>query len=167
MARWTSSGSIREKVVTAAEKTTITPQKRKHIEKGLPKSDHINLGNSSQQDSSYDVSQQLVKLESKLYQTSQVWDDVSTKLQCTLKDYTKHRDEHQANKVVLDTTESMLHNKVHTLDTALEAAKDVIARGFVDGFSATLKQFQAIYPDLDTSSFNPIKIVVDGEIVDE
>jgi len=37
----------------------------------------------------------------------------------------------------------------------------------VDGFSVVLEQFQAIYPDLDTSFFDPFKIVVDGKIIDE
>lgn len=66
-----------------------------------------------------------------------------------------------------DTIESMFHNKVHTLDTALDVAKDEIAWGFMDGVIVALEQFQTIDPELDTSSFNPFKIVVGGKIVDE
>ncbi|KAK7353709.1 hypothetical protein VNO80_19160 [Phaseolus coccineus] len=91
----------------------------------------------------------------------------SAKLQRTLEDYARHQDEHQADKFVLETTKSMLHRKVHTLDIALEATKDEISQGFLDGFSVALVQFQAIYPDLDTSSFDPFKIVMDGNIFNE
>jgi len=65
------------------------------------------------------------------------------------------------------SSEHLLQNKVQTLDTALEAAKDEIARGFVDGFSAAVEQFCALYPALDQSEFDPFKIVVDEKIIEE
>jgi len=37
----------------------------------------------------------------------------------------------------------------------------------MDGVIVALEQFQTIDPELDTSSFNPFKIVVGGKIVDE
>ncbi|KAL9315745.1 hypothetical protein ACSQ67_016746 [Phaseolus vulgaris] len=56
-----------------------------------------------------EVCQQLVKLEFKIYGTSQDRDDVYAKLQRTL-------------AFVWDTIGSKLDNKVHTLDIALEAS---------------------------------------------
>jgi len=87
-------------------------------------------------------------------------DDLHFKLQQALSELAKKREEFFAS-------ESLLQTKVQTLDTALEAAKDKIAHGFVDGFSAALEQFRAIYPDLDQLKFDPFKIVVDGKILEE
>jgi len=59
-------------------------------------------------------------------------DDLHFKLQQVLFELAKNREEFSAS-------ESLLQTKVQTLDTALEAVKDEIARGFVDGFSAALE----------------------------
>jgi len=53
------------------------------------------------------------------------------------------------------------------LQQSLDAAKDEISHGFVDGFSGTLEQFRALYLDLDQSKFVPFKVFVDGKKVEE
>ncbi|KAK7356328.1 hypothetical protein VNO80_15597 [Phaseolus coccineus] len=67
----------------------------------------------------------------------------------------------------LSKVDMRLRLKKKTLDAALEAAKDEIAYGFVDGFSATMEHFWALYPDLNQSEFDPFKIVVNGKITKE
>jgi len=97
-------------------------------------------------------------LETQLHDSSRDRDDPHFKLQQTLTEMSLKQKE-------FATTENLLQTKVQTLDTALEAAKDEIARGFVDGFSVALEQFRALYPDLNQSEFDPFKIVVNGKIV--
>ena len=71
-------------------------------------------------------------LETQLRDTSRDRDDAHFKLQQTLADMSLKQKE-------FATTENLFQTKVQTFDTALEAAKDEIARGFVDGFSAALE----------------------------
>lgn len=83
-------------------------------------------------------------------------DDALSKLQKTIEDYARHREESQAANRAWEMTESMLQNKISTL------AKDEICRSFVEGFNGALDQFNVMHPDADTSIFDPFKSVVNG-----
>ncbi|KAK7355162.1 hypothetical protein VNO80_14410 [Phaseolus coccineus] len=65
-------------------------------------------------------------LRKKLANMAQDRDDALGKLQRTMEDYARHREEHQAANRARESTKSMLHNKISTLDTALVTAKDKI-----------------------------------------
>lgn len=97
------------------------------------------------------------RLEAQLTATKREKDDLHSKLQQALAELAQKR----------VASRNLLQSKVQTLDTALEATKEEIDHEFVDGFSATFEQFQAVYPDLDQSKFDPFKVVVDGKIVEE
>lgn len=95
---------------------------------------------------------QIALLESQLNETIRCKDEATVTLQHSLDNFAKQRGE-------FEIMEGMLRSKVQTLDTALDATKNEIARDFVDDFSATLEQFRALYLDLDQSDFDPFKIV--------
>jgi len=94
-------------------------------------------------------------------------DDALIKLQRTVEDYARHRDDHQATNRAWQNTEATLHNKINILENALEVAKNEISRSFVDGFQGAVEQIKLIQPDLDISCMGPFKSVVDGWIADE
>lgn len=48
----------------------------------------------------------------------------------------------------------------------LEEARNVIAKSFGDGFAAVVEQAKTLFPDVDFSGLDPMKEVVDGQIVD-
>ena len=106
-------------------------------------------------------------LESKVYEISHDRDDVLGKLQRTVEDYVRHGEERQVANQGWESTESMLQNKVSTLDVVLEVTKDEVSWSLVDSFNGAIEQFKVFQPDVDTSPLNPFKSVVDGKIVDE
>ncbi|ESW21786.1 hypothetical protein PHAVU_005G099000 [Phaseolus vulgaris] len=106
-------------------------------------------------------------MSDEVYEISHDRDDFLEKLQRTVEDYARHREERQVANRGWESTESMLQNKVSTLDVALEAAKDEVSRSFVDGFNGAIEQFKVLQPNVDTSPLDPFKSVVDGKIVDE
>jgi len=110
---------------------------------------------------------EISQYESKLAEMARDRDDALGKLQRTIEDYARHREERQASNRAWEDTEALLQNKISTLDAALEAAKDEISKSFVDAFNGALEQFQVVQPDIDTSVFNPFNSVVDGKIVYE
>jgi len=66
-------------------------------------------------------------LESKVYEISHDRDDVLGKLQRTVEDYVRHGEERQVANQGWESTESMLQNKVSTLDVVLEVTKDEVS----------------------------------------
>jgi len=94
-----------------------------------------------------------VELESKLSAMTQDQDEVLGKLQRSVEDYAWHREERQAANRAWESTKSMLHNKISTLDTALETTKDEISRSFMDDFNGAIEQSKAVNLNLDVSMF--------------
>jgi len=73
-------------------------------------------------------------LEATLGEMMRDRDDALAKPQRTMEDYARHRKEHEVANRAWESTEAMLHNKINTLDTTLETAKNEIAHAFVNGF---------------------------------
>ncbi|ESW05698.1 hypothetical protein PHAVU_011G201800 [Phaseolus vulgaris] len=106
-----------------------------------------------------DANLKVAQLEAKLSEMAQDRDDALGKLQRTVEDYARHRDERHAANRAWEYTENMLQDRISTLNTALETVKDESGRCFVEGFNGALEQFHVLYPHLDTSTFDPFKSV--------
>ncbi|KAK7354012.1 hypothetical protein VNO80_19468 [Phaseolus coccineus] len=182
MARRSRSAQVKPHVtpiVADFEKTTTMTLKRKRPSVSRPTIDHIDLEENSSHHQGSSAARSCKKGDNALTLQGQKssWpeilfafdhmdrDNALGKLQRTIEDYARHREECQATNRAWESTESILQDKILTLDTALEAAKDAISRSFVEGFSEAIEQFKVVQFDIDTSVFDPFKSVVDGKIM--
>ncbi|QCE15768.1 hypothetical protein DEO72_LG11g2781 [Vigna unguiculata] len=89
------------------------------------------------------------------------------KLNLTSKDYEKCWNRSHQDKLEWEAQEKDLKREKSQLSSALEEAKDEIARYFMDGFQGAIEQASILFPNTDFSALDPLKIVVDGKIVSE
>ncbi|RHN74118.1 hypothetical protein MtrunA17_Chr2g0306601 [Medicago truncatula] len=73
----------------------------------------------------------------------------------------------QAKKSDLETQNRKLKDGLNKSQAEVEDEKMALAGFFEDGFQRAKSQALHFYPDLDLSSLNSLKIVQDGELVDE
>ncbi|QCE15767.1 uncharacterized protein LOC114196018 [Vigna unguiculata] len=89
------------------------------------------------------------------------------KLNLTSKDYEKCRKKSLEDKLEWEAQEKDLKREKSELSSALEEAKDEIARSFMKGFHRAIEQVNILFPNTDLSVVDPLKIAVDGKIVAE
>ena len=75
-----------------------------------------------------------------------LWPQCKNNLAYLLKDYARHREEREAANCAWESTETMLHNKINTLDATLETAKNEITYAFVNGFKGAVEQIAVVQP---------------------
>lgn len=79
----------------------------------------------------------------------------------------KEKAELQSEKVELESQNLQLKGDLEKSRAEVEDGKMALAGFFEDGFERAKMQVLHFYPDLDLSGLDSLKIIQDGELVDE
>ncbi|QCD85708.1 HR1 rho-binding repeat [Vigna unguiculata] len=108
----------------------------------------------------------IAQLKKRLEDTEKERDEDYAKLLRVNEDYEKCREKRREDQFSWEKKENEFAQEKAELCATVEEAKDAIARSFGDGFDAAIEQAKILFPAIDFSALDPMKEVVDGQIVD-